>query len=150
MATAEEQHERLSKKVALAVFSSDAISSTAYATEEILIALILAGTLALTYSIWAAALVAFLLVIVAISYRQTVYAYPSGGGSYIVAGENLGVLPGLDRRRVAAGRLRDDGGRERGLGRRRHHVGVPGLFGVAHPDLRRAGDPRGRGQPARA
>ena len=95
MATAEEQHERLSKRVALAVFSSDAISSTAYATEEILIALILAGTLALTYSIWAAALVAFLLVIVAISYRQTVYAYPSGGGSYIVASENLGVLPGL-------------------------------------------------------
>jgi len=95
MATIEEQHERLTKRVAVAVFSSDAISSTAYATEEILIVLILAGTAATQYSLWVAALVVFLLGIVVLSYRQTVHAYPSGGGSYVVAGENLGTLPGL-------------------------------------------------------
>jgi amino acid transporter len=95
MATAEEQHERLSKRVAVAVFSSDAISSTAYATEEILIVLMLAGAAATAYSLWVAALVVFLLAIVVLSYRQTVHAYPSGGGSYVVAGENLGTLPGL-------------------------------------------------------
>ncbi len=95
MATHEEQHERLTKRVAVAVFSSDAISSTAYATEEILIVLILAGTVATAYSLWVAALVVFLLAIVVLSYRQTVHAYPSGGGSYVVAGENLGTFPGL-------------------------------------------------------
>lgn len=95
MATADEQHQRLTKRVAVAVFSSDAISSTAYATEEILIVLILAGTAATQYSLWVAALVVFLLAIVVLSYRQTVHAYPSGGGSYVVAGENLGTLPGL-------------------------------------------------------
>ncbi len=95
MATAEEQHERLSKKVALAVFSSDAISSTAYATEEILLVLVLAGAAATKVAIPIAGMVAFLLLIVALSYRQTVYAYPNGGGSYVVAGENLGLVPGL-------------------------------------------------------
>ncbi|MCL4368450.1 MAG: APC family permease, partial [Actinobacteria bacterium] len=95
MATAEEQHERLSKKVALAVFSSDAISSTAYATEEILLMLVLAGAAATQVAIPIAGMVAFLLLIVALSYRQTVYAYPNGGGSYVVASENLGLVPGL-------------------------------------------------------
>jgi amino acid transporter len=95
MATAEEQHERLSKKIALPVFASDAISSTAYATEEILLMLVLAGAAATRVAIPIAAVVAFLLLIVALSYRQTVYAYPNGGGSYVVASENLGLVPGL-------------------------------------------------------
>lgn len=101
LATAEEHARRLSKKIALPIFSSDAISSTAYATEEILIVLVLAGAAALHYSVPIAIAVAGLLVIVALSYQQTVRAYPSGGGSYIVGSENLGVGPGL----VAAGAL---------------------------------------------
>lgn len=92
-------HERLSKKVALAVFSSDALSSTAYATEEILLVLATAyavgQTTAFSYVIPISIAIAFLLVIVAISYRQTIHAYPNGGGAYIVAKENLGTVPGL-------------------------------------------------------
>jgi amino acid transporter len=95
IATAEEMQERLSKKLALPVFSADAISSTAYATEEILLALVLAGAMALHYSIYVSLGVAGLLAIVALSYQQTVHAYPTGGGSYIVARENLGLTPGL-------------------------------------------------------
>jgi amino acid transporter len=95
IATAEEQHERLSKTFALPVFSADAISSTAYATEEILIALIAAGTAVLSWSLPVAVAVAGLLAIVALSYRQTVHAYPNGGGSYIVSRINLGLAPGL-------------------------------------------------------
>src|SRR2546423_14761072 len=93
-------HERLSKKTALAVFSSDALSSTAYATEEIL--LVLAVASAFYHSPWPFRYVvpvslgiATLLVIVAISYRQTIHAYPSGGGAYIVAKDNLGTNAGL-------------------------------------------------------
>src|SRR6476660_5669826 len=92
-------HERLTKKVALAVFSSDALSSTAYATEEILLVLAAAfafgTTNALSYVIPISIAIALLLVIVAISYRQTIHAYPSGGGAYIVAKENLGKYAGL-------------------------------------------------------
>ena len=95
IATADEGQERLSKKLALPVFSADAISSTAYATEEILLALMLAGSVALRYSIYVSLAVAGLLAIVALSYQQTVHAYPSGGGSYIVSRENLGLTPGL-------------------------------------------------------
>jgi amino acid transporter len=95
IATAEEGAHRLSKKIALPVFSSDAISSTAYATEEILVVLILAGSAALRLSVPISLGVAALLAIVALSYQQTVHAYPSGGGSYIVGHENLGVVPGL-------------------------------------------------------
>jgi amino acid transporter len=104
IATAEEMQERLSKKLALPVFSADAISSTAYATEEILLALMLAGTMALRYSIYVSLAVAGLLVIVALSYQQTVHAYPTGGGSYVVARENLGLSSGL----VAAASLMVD------------------------------------------
>ena len=104
IATSEEMQERLSKKLALPVFSADAISSTAYATEEILLALMLAGTMALRYSIYISLAVAGLLAIVALSYQQTVHAYPTGGGSYIVARENLGLAPGL----VAAASLMVD------------------------------------------
>jgi amino acid transporter len=92
----EEQHQRLSKKVGLAVFASDAISSTAYATEEILFVIFpLAGYASLKYLNPMAFLVVILLAIVATSYRQTIKAYPSGGGSYVVARENLGTVPSL-------------------------------------------------------
>jgi amino acid transporter len=84
-------HQVVSKKVGLAVFASDALSSVAYATEEILIILALTGTMAyLGLSIPIAVAIAALLIIVTISYRQTIYAYPNGGGAYIVAHENLG------------------------------------------------------------
>ena len=88
-------HERLDKVRALAIFSADVISSTAYATEEIVLVLILAGAGALNASLPIAAVIAALLIVVAFSYRQTVRAYPSGGGSYTVARENLGTFPGL-------------------------------------------------------
>lgn len=92
----EEQHQRLTKKVGLAVFASDAISSTAYATEEILFVVFpVAGFASLKYLVPIAWLVVILLVLVATSYRQTIKAYPSGGGSYVVARENLGVAPSL-------------------------------------------------------
>jgi len=95
LATAEELQERLPKKFALPIFASDALSSTAYATEEILLALVLAGTAALQLSSFVALAVAVLLVVVALSYQQTVHAYPSGGGSYLVSKENLGLMPGM-------------------------------------------------------
>jgi amino acid transporter len=96
LSSAEQEHQRLSKTVALAVFSSDAISSTAYATEEILRVLVpLAAMEALDYLIPIAFVVVVLLAIVAFSYRQTIFAYPSGGGSYVVSRENLGVNPSL-------------------------------------------------------
>src|SRR5437762_1193755 len=92
-------HERLSKKTALAVFSSDALSSTAYATEEILLVLAAAVAFgqatAFHYVVPVSLGISALLVIVTISYRQTIHAYPSGGGAYIVAKENLGTTPGL-------------------------------------------------------
>src|SRR5437764_8221908 len=95
MPLAQARHERLRKRVALAVFSSDALSSVAYATEEILLILVLAGTAALHYSVPIALAITALLAIVTISYQQTIHAYPSGGGSYIVARANLGSVPGL-------------------------------------------------------
>ena len=104
VATAEEMQERLPKKFALPVFASDAISSTAYATEEILLALVLAGTAAVIFSLYVAIAVIVLLFFVALSYQQTVHAYPNGGGSYVVTRENLGLLPGT----VAAGSLMVD------------------------------------------
>jgi len=97
--TEQAAHERLSKKTALAVFSSDALSSTAYATEEILLVLAVAAAYgqagAFKYVVPISIGIGVLLVIVAISYRQTIHAYPSGGGAYIVAKENLGTNAGL-------------------------------------------------------
>lgn len=93
--TAEEVHERLSKVSALAIFSSDALSSVAYATEEILLVLILAGGGGLRWSLPIAFGIAALLIIVVASYHQTIHAYPGGGGAYNVAKENLGMYPGL-------------------------------------------------------
>lgn len=87
--------ERIGRLPALAVFSSDALSSVAYATEEILLVLAPAGVAALMYSTPVAAVIVLLLIIVVLSYRQVIPAYPNGGGSYTVAHENLGVGPGL-------------------------------------------------------
>jgi amino acid transporter len=102
--TSAHAEERLSNSAALAVLSSDALSSVAYATEEILLVLVAAGSTALGYSIPIAATIMLLLGIVILSYSQTIKAYPNGGGSYIVARENLGLLPGL----VAGGSLMID------------------------------------------
>ncbi|HEU5097902.1 MAG TPA: APC family permease [Roseiflexaceae bacterium] len=93
--TAAQHNQRLSKRIALAVFSSDALSSVAYASEAILVVLITAGAGALPLVIEISLGIALLLLIVGFSYRQTIYAYPSGGGAYIVARENLGEMPGL-------------------------------------------------------
>jgi amino acid transporter len=98
--TARQAHERLNKRTALAVFSSDAMSSSAYATEEILRHLALAGpaligAASFRYAGPLAGLITLLLIIVVFSYRQTIAAYPKGGGSYIVCSENLGKYPGL-------------------------------------------------------
>jgi len=95
LATRQLVQERLTKVKALAVFSSDLLSSSAYATEEILLILILAGTSAFNTSIPIALAIAALAAMVATSYRQTIRAYPSGGGAYLVAKDNLGTLPGL-------------------------------------------------------
>jgi len=95
IATAQEVHQRLSKVQALAVFSSDALSSVAYATEEILLVLVLAGTAAISLSMPIALAIAGLVAVVGSSYYQTIHGYPSGGGAYIVAHDNLGVWPGL-------------------------------------------------------
>jgi len=98
IASSEQEHQRISKVVALAVFSSDAISSTAYATEQILFVIAVGSSslaLGLSKLVPIAIAVAILLVLVTTSYRQTIFAYPSGGGSYIVSRENLGENPSL-------------------------------------------------------
>lgn len=91
--TADAPHQTIGKAVGLAVFASDALSSTAYATQEILVILAAAGTLAFGYSFPIALAIVGLLTIVTISYEQTIHAYPGGGGAYIVARDNLGELP---------------------------------------------------------
>jgi amino acid transporter len=88
-------HERLSRVTGLAVLSSDPLSSVAYATEEILRVLVLVGAGALTLATPIAIVIAAILAVVVFSYRQTIHAYPSGGGAYIVAKDNLGELPAL-------------------------------------------------------
>src|ERR687896_2602186 len=95
MTSGELEHTLLPKALALPIFSSDALSSVAYATQEILLVLGLAGTMALQNVVPISFGVATLLAIVVISFRQTVRAYPSGGGAYIVAHGNLGVFPGI-------------------------------------------------------
>ena len=93
--TQQAAHERLNKVRALAAFSPDALSSIAYANQEIYLGLVIAGSAALSLA-WPIGLaITGLLVIVALSYFQTIHGYPSGGGSYIVARTNLGTLPGL-------------------------------------------------------
>ncbi|MSW20375.1 MAG: amino acid permease [Actinobacteria bacterium] len=98
ISSADEAQHRLSKKIALPVFASDAISSTAYATDEILVVILLqagVGATAFRPLVPIAIVVSILMVIVVLSYRQTIFAYPSGGGAYIVSRENLGVTPSL-------------------------------------------------------
>jgi len=105
LANEQEADERLSKTKALAIFSSDAISSSAYATEEILLTLVAGGTVAaLAFSVPVAIAIALLLAIVAVSYRQVCLAYPTGGGSYSVSRANFGEIPSL----VAASALMID------------------------------------------
>ena len=109
LATEEAEHQRIPKTIGLAVFSSDAISSTAYATQEILLVLVPVGGMALMadsdstfgYLTPIAVLVVVLLAVVSNSYRQTIHAYPDGGGAYVVSRENLGEVPSL----VAGGSL---------------------------------------------
>jgi amino acid transporter len=98
------EYERLNKKTALAVLSSDVISSVAYATEQILLVLAVLGTAALSYVVPVSAVIVGLLVLVSVSYRQTVFSYPAGGGSYTVSKDNLGVSAGL----IAAASLLTD------------------------------------------
>ena len=104
LASAEEPNERLGVGTGLAVFASDNISSSAYATEEIMRVLVVAGAGALVLTMPITIGIVVVLAIVVVSYLQTIRAYPSGGGSYIVASENLGRLPGL----TAAGALLTD------------------------------------------
>ena len=93
LATAEAGHQAIGKVVGLAVFASDALSSTAYATQEMFVVLAAAGTMALGISIPLSLAIVFLLTILVASYEQTIHAYPNGGGAFIVARDNLGALP---------------------------------------------------------
>ena len=93
--TADAPHQTIGKAVGLAVFASDALSSTAYATQEILVILAAAGTIAFGYVFPISIAIVLLLAIVTISYEQTIHAYPGGGGAYIVARDNLGEFPAL-------------------------------------------------------
>jgi amino acid transporter len=98
LASSEQEHQRITKTIALAVFSSDAISSTAYATQEILLVVAVGGSglaLGLSKLVPISIVVAVLLAIVVTSYRQTIFAYPSGGGSYVVSRENLGATASM-------------------------------------------------------
>jgi len=104
LTTADLAHERLTNIKALAVLSSDALSSVAYGSEQVLLVLVVAGSGALGNVLPISVGIAILLAIVAVSYRQTIHAYPNGGGSYIVAHSEIGVWPGL----VAAGSLMVD------------------------------------------
>lgn len=102
--TADAPHQTIGKAVGLAVFASDALSSTAYATQEILVILAAAGTIAFGYVFPISIVIVGLLAIVVISYEQIIHAYPDGGGAYIVASDNLGRFPAL----VAAAALLTD------------------------------------------
>ena len=99
-----QQHERLTKTAAIGAFGLDALSSVAYGPDEILYVLLLAGTAGVAFDLPIAAAIALLLAVVVISYRQTIHAYPNGGGSFTVASRNLGRTAGL----VAAGALMVD------------------------------------------
>lgn len=95
LSTADASHQTIGKGVGLAVFASDALSSTAYATQEILVILAAAGTMAFGIVVPISIAIVILLAIVTISYEQTIHAYPDGGGAYIVARDNLGAFPAL-------------------------------------------------------
>jgi len=95
LATADAPHQTIGKAIGLAVFASDALSSTAYATQEILVILAVAGTMAFGYVFPISIAIVVLLAIVSLSYEQTIHAYADGGGAYIVSRDNLGELPAL-------------------------------------------------------
>src|SRR3954464_3867804 len=98
LSSAQMEEQKIPKTIALAVYSSDALSSTAYATEEILFVVAVGGSsvaLGLSKLVPIAIVVAVLLAIVIVSYRQVIFAYPDGGGAYVVSRENLGEYPGL-------------------------------------------------------
>ncbi len=95
LATADAPHQTIGKFIGLAVFSSDAISSTAYATQEMLVVLAAVGSSAFGLSVPISISIVILLSVLILSYRQTIHAYPDGGGAYIVARDNLGELPAL-------------------------------------------------------
>src|SRR3954462_5529613 len=107
LSSAQMEEQKIPKTIALAVFSSDALSSTAYATEEILFVVAVGGSslaLGLSKLIPIAVVVAALLTIVIVSYRQVIFAYPNGGGAYVVSKENIGEMASL----VAAASLMGD------------------------------------------
>jgi len=93
LSTADAPHQTIGKAIGLAVFASDALSSTAYATQEIMVILAVAGTMAFGYVFPISVAIVVLMAIVTISYEQTIHAYPGGGGAYIVARDNFGELP---------------------------------------------------------
>ncbi len=93
LSTADAPHQAIGKRIGLAVFASDALSSTAYATQEIMVILAVAGTMAFGYMFPISIAIVVLMAIVTISYEQTIHAYPGGGGAYIVARDNLGETP---------------------------------------------------------
>src|SRR6266540_3675417 len=95
LSTADAPHQTIGKLVGLAVFASDALSSTAYATQEILVILAAVGTIAFGYVVPISMAIVILLAIVTLSYEQTIHAYPDGGGAYIVARDNIGEFPAL-------------------------------------------------------
>src|SRR6266536_3007918 len=140
-ATSRLPHTLLPKILALPIFSSDPLSSVAYDTEQIMVVLLAASSTSRHLVLPISLVIASVLAIVVVSYRQTVRAYPSGGGSYIVSKDNLGTFPAL----VAAAALRVDGGRRRGhRGGRRwalavHRGAVARVRRPAHP-----GQPSGR------
>ncbi|NTV37031.1 MAG: amino acid permease, partial [Anaerolineaceae bacterium] len=104
LSSADASHETIGKIIGLAVFSSDALSSVAYAPQEMLAILVLAGTGALQYSVPLSLGIVVLLILLTLSYEQTIHAYPGGGGAYIVARDNLGEIPA----QIAAGALLTD------------------------------------------
>jgi amino acid transporter len=95
LATADAPHQTIGKAIGLAVFSSDAMSSVAYGPQEMLMILAVAGTQAMGYAFPLAMAIVGLLIILTLSYEQTIHAYPSGGGAYIVSRDNLGEIPAL-------------------------------------------------------
>ena len=138
ISTEHEEHERLSKAKALAVFSSDNISSSAYGPEEIMRVLVLAGTGALFLTVQLAVLIIVMLAIVTVSYRQTIKAYPMGASSYIVPATTWVIGP-ASWRLGTADRLHGDGGRLR-LGRRGgHDLDHPADLRLSRLDQRGAG-----------
>ena len=128
--TADAPHEAIGKTVGLAVFSSDALSSTAYATQEMLMILAFAGTAAFSLVFPISIAIVGLLALVTFSYEQTIHAYPGGGGAYIVARDNLGDVRGPGGGRGAADGLHPDRRRVDVVGRRAARLGVPGAAPV--------------------